>query len=72
MLNVGSEGISSLFSKHICNQFCNAAWRKSTDQKCYIAAKEGPHMVLHRAAPITKRITTTGMAALIEGNEEDD
>ncbi|KAL7530303.1 hypothetical protein ACHAWF_003323, partial [Thalassiosira exigua] len=45
--DLGSQGISSFFSNHVCNEFCNygAMWAKPADQRRYFRPQAGTSMV---------------------------
>ena len=42
--DLGSYGISSFFSYHQCNEFCDASWSKPRGPACYYEAIEGTTM----------------------------
>jgi len=43
--DLGPTGISSFFSRHVCNEFCRSHWSKPKDQLPYHAAQQGTSMV---------------------------
>jgi len=43
--DLGPLGISSFFSNHRCNEFCNAGWMKPADQRRYFQPQAGTSMV---------------------------
>lgn len=44
--DLGSQGISTFFARHKCNQFCHAHWMKPADKKVYFDANKGTSMIL--------------------------
>lgn len=43
--DLGPEGISSFFSNHRCNEFCNSSWRRPADQRRYFNPQAGTSMI---------------------------
>ncbi|CAJ1959240.1 unnamed protein product [Cylindrotheca closterium] len=42
--DLGSNGISSFFAHHVCNEFCQSAWRRPRDQSAYFHRSAGTTM----------------------------
>lgn len=43
--DLGPQGISSFFSNHRCNEFCNSNWSRPADQRRYFNPQAGTSMV---------------------------
>jgi Alpha-kinase family len=43
--DLGSEGISSFFAKHKCNEYCQSSWQKPHDQTPYYTLTAGTTMM---------------------------
>ena len=42
--DLGSQGISSFFSNHVCNEFCSSNWSRPADQRRYFRPQQGTSM----------------------------
>lgn len=74
--DLGPNGISSFFSRHVCNEFCRSGWTKPRDQSAYHRAKQGTSMVDSGAYKVPSLSSRPYMSqfldALDESDEEDD
>lgn len=55
--DLGSMGISTFFSNHQCNQYCNSQWLVPHDRKPYVTVQQGTMMALPTRAgrpPLTR------------------
>ncbi|KAJ3194917.1 hypothetical protein HDU67_004557, partial [Dinochytrium kinnereticum] len=55
--DLGPLGISTFFSRHQCNEFCNRQWMRPHDQTQYFEVQQGSAMVLptrKTRAPLTR------------------
>ena len=50
---VGTEGISSFFSQHTCNEYCRSRWSLPRDRTPYLCQQRGTSMVQWRPAAPT-------------------
>mmetsp|Transcript_21573 Transcript_21573/g.36123 ORF Transcript_21573/g.36123 Transcript_21573/m.36123 type:complete len:385 (+) Transcript_21573:1-1155(+) len=55
--DLGPQGISTFFSRHVCNEFCRAEWQRSVDQTAYFDPEVGTSMA---ASESTMHTTATG------------
>lgn len=60
--DLGPEGMSTFFSRHVCNGFCMRHWQKPRDRAAYFHASTGTSMLMHPAA----RRNRKNMAAIEE------
>jgi hypothetical protein len=69
LTDLGDRGISSFFSNHRCNQYCNRSWTMPRDQGRYFVASQGTSMILphagaggwpHAVPPLLSRPLMTG------------
>ena len=44
--DLGSKGISTFFSRHKCNTYCESHWMTPADKRVYFKTKKGSSMVL--------------------------
>lgn len=48
--DLGPEGMSTFFARHVCNSFCRPEWQKPRDKAAYFNAYAGTSMLMHPAA----------------------
>lgn len=48
--DLGPEGMSTFFSRHVCNGFCMAHWQKPRDQAAYFRVFAGTSMMMNNRA----------------------
>jgi hypothetical protein len=42
--DLGPEGISTFFSRHECNEFCESNWTRPRDQRSHLKVRQGTTM----------------------------
>jgi hypothetical protein len=68
--DLGPEGISSFFSRHVCNEYCRAHWQKPNDMTAYHAANQGTSMLAVQARPSRPQMSMFAQMASFQ--EEDE
>lgn len=69
--DLGSEGISTFFARHKCNNFCNSQWMAPKNKKVFFKVQKGSAMILptkRSRAPLTAK-SMNQLPELIEGLE---
>jgi hypothetical protein len=62
--DLGTNGISTFFAHHRCNEFCSLEWRRPRDQRAYFRRTEGSTMQLVPTRHSRQKFS--GMAVLSE------
>lgn len=70
--DLGPQGISSFFSRHVCNEYCEKSWIKPTDRKAYFEGKEGTSMVAIAVVTVAAPLPRVRMAKLHSLHEDDN
>lgn len=76
--DLGKKGISTFFSRHVCNEFCRAGWLRPQDQNVYYKRRRGSTME-HLSSKVSRKNMSTGgkrckvtLETVAETLEEDD
>jgi hypothetical protein len=69
--DLGSQGISTFFSRHSCNEFCRSNWTRPVDQRPYFEANQGTSM-MQSNRQVPARSSRPAMTSFFEDDEESD
>lgn len=69
--DLGPEGMSTFFSRHVCNVFCHPLWKKSSDKRAYFGAYAGTSMLVYQSnvARQPAGVARQPAAAAVEGQQ---
>lgn len=71
MTDLGAKGISSFFSRHVCNEFCKKKWSLPSKRRCYFDPRKGTSMIRTGAKrQVCTLVSVDPLTKILQGNSK--